>query len=441
MYLITDKTYEAYENITIVNVAEEVDNFSLSDIEVTKTAVDESIRISVSGTVMSYRSDSVVDISLYFDGETEPHSVLSADVLAFIPSAYSFDVDDVEDFRSVRVALTGKDGLSLDDEVVYYNVEFENSSRTLLVSDTPFFLRAALIAAGNSQITVMDPDDYEEGDHTGYDLFVFEKFAPQELPADGAVWFVNPQSGIAGSNFSFQGAQSAPREGIVYSNSTNSGVRKLLEGVPGAEARTEYELKQYVRCGLGAKFSTLLSCEGSPLLFTGATEGGAREVVFAFDPKDSAPFVLSADFNILVDNLLDYTFPPVVEETGYVCGDTLAVNVIAGCNSIRILSPKGKESFPDTSVTTVEYTLNEVGTYTVEMVMTDGSMRTINIYSSLPESERVPNETEAMRVIYGEKERSTRDGVYDDLLYLFIILALLAAAEYGVYCYEQHQLR
>ncbi len=440
VYLITDKRYEGTENVTVVNVAEErADNFSLSDIEVVTTPTENSSHITVSGTVMSYVNDGDVEISLYFDDETEPHATVPLEVLALIPSAYTFEVDDVADFRAVRVTLGTEDGLSLDDEAVYYNVEFENSSRTLLVSERPFFLKAALIAAGTSQVTVIDPSEYEG--QTGYDLFVFEQFMPETLPADGAVWFVNPQSGVAGSNFSYQGSQSAPREGLAYSNSTNSGVRNLLEGVPGAAARTEYELKQYVKCGLGAKFSILLTCEGNPMLFTGATESGAREVVFAFDPRDSAPFILSADFNVLVDNLLDYTFPPVVEETGYVCGETLAVNVVAGCTSMRIVSPNGKESFPDTSVPIVEYTLNEVGTYDIELYMADGSVRTINVYSSLAEAERAPSETEAMRVIYGTPESGGRDGVYDDLLYLFIILALLAAAEYGVYCYEQYQLR
>ena len=33
------------------------------------------------------------------------------------------------------------------------------------------------------------------------------------------------------------------------------------------------------------------------------------------------------------------------------------------------------------------------------------------------------------------------DGIYDPILWLFIALALVFLADWGVYCYEKHQLR
>ena len=41
----------------------------------------------------------------------------------------------------------------------------------------------------------------------------------------------------------------------------------------------------------------------------------------------------------------------------------------------------------------------------------------------------------------GVKEKNYRDGIYDKLIVLFVILAVIYMADWMVYCYEQYQLR
>ena len=43
--------------------------------------------------------------------------------------------------------------------------------------------------------------------------------------------------------------------------------------------------------------------------------------------------------------------------------------------------------------------------------------------------------------LVGIKENNYRDGIYDELIILFIILAVIYMADWMVYCYEQYQLR
>ena len=442
-YLITDKDYQQHDNIEIIKVFSEVDNYFVTDVKYDYIANG----LKVSGTAASYAGNVTLTVELYFDGletayDTQTINLMqSAQTTAessdgtYSNASFEFVCEGVNDFASLRVVIPEKDALSDDNEVIIYNVSYENMSKTLLVSDYPFYVEAALRAAGNSQVEVISPDEYKPA--SGYGLYIFDEFTPEALPKDGAVWFISPQKSLAGTNFSFQSSEIVPMEKVKYSTSTSTRVGNLLHGV----SKTDFDLLYYVKCGLAGNFTTLMTCDGNPLLFVGYNTYGQREVVFAFDPKDSAPFILSTDYTLLVSNLLNYSFPSVIENTSFYCGETLEINVISGCDSIKIETPLGKESYPDMSEAICEYELTEVGTYKIILTMTDRSVSEYNVYSSLPKEECIPLVKEYAFSIIGEAGDDKFDGIYDDLLILFIVLALIAAADYGVYCYEQYQLR
>ena len=441
-YLITDKDYQQQQNVEIIRIYSQAENYSVSDVKF--EFINTGLRVS--GMATSYASDVTLTVDLFlndsekaFDSKklnlTRTLQDSEEDDEIYSKAPFEFICDGVKDFASLKVVIPENDALLEDNEVIIYNVERENMSKTLLVSEYPFFIEAALRSAGNSQVDVVEPDKYTPT--SGYGLYIFDEFTPEALPEEGSVWFISPQSGLSGTNFSFQGGEIVPTEKVKYSTSTSSKVTNLLQGV----SKTDFDLYYYSKCGLQGNFTTLLTCESNPLLFVGSNAYGQREVVFAFDPKDSAPFILSPDFTILISNLLNYSFPSVIENTSYFCGDVLEVNVIAGCDNIKIETPLGKESYPDMSEAICEYELTEIGSYKIILTMNDRSVREFNVYVSLPESERVPIVQEDSFIILGEAGNEKFDGIYDDLLILFIILALIAAADYGVYCYEQYQLR
>jgi hypothetical protein len=68
-------------------------------------------------------------------------------------------------------------------------------------------------------------------------------------------------------------------------------------------------------------------------------------------------------------------------------------------------------------------------------------LRTVQVYANMPTAECATSVSEQSFEIYGEAGDQKHDGVYDDLMYLFIILAVLFIADWMVYCYEQYQLR
>ena len=109
-------------------------------------------------------------------------------------------------------------------------------------------------------------------------------------------------------------------------------------------------------------------------------------------------------------------------------------------SSIRVDTPLGKIEYLDTGTDLVEYGLTEVGVYTLTLMF--GNMpRVVNLFSAMPEEERATTvAAETAFVVNGEAGGGMRDGVYDNLLIMFIVLAVLILADWVVYCYEQYQL-
>ena len=176
------------------------------------------------------------------------------------------------------------------------------------------------------------------------------------------------------------------------------------------------------------------------MIFTGTNAYGNREVVFAFDLHNS-DFPLLADYVTLVKNMLDFSFPIVVEDTLYTCGEDAVINVISGCTSIHVETPSGKSKSLSTLNSISELKLDEVGTYKIKATIGD-EIREFRIYSEFPDEEKDPvTEQERKIGIDGTASEEGLDGIYDKLIIFFICLAVIIAADWVVYCYEKYQLR
>lgn len=435
-YLFTDKDYTFTDNVTVVNVADDVDNYAVKDVSYELSGS----KLRITGTAVSYLGESDVTVELYFDGESEMYDSLT--VRADGDGTDFEFVCDKASFGFFTVALADKDALDLDNEVVIYDVAYQNISDVLLVSESPFFMRAALASVGINKVDFKTIDEYEG--NTGYGLYIFDTFMPEKLPADGAVWFINPKSTLAGTNFSFQG-EVEPRADARYSTSSETEVMTLLSGIVDASDRVNslktFTVNSYDKCRLNGKFYELAYCDNNPILFAGTNTYGNREAVFAFDIHN-AQLALSVDLSILVKNLISYSFPTsIIDGTEYYCGDTVMINVLASCTDIRVELPSGEEDGVIPSDTICKYKLTEVGVYKIVLVMSDNSERSINVFAALPEEERLPFITGGAFSISGSPENELTEGLVETLLYIFIILAVLAVADYGLYCYEQYQLR
>ncbi len=429
-YFFTDNYYSEHDGVEIVNVGSQNDiNYSVNDVEGKLLGGT----LTVNANVNSHNGDAALTVELYMNGGTAPAQTKSVFVTEGTPSPVEFSVS-ASNYSSFRVVISDKDALAADNEFISYNQKSESAYDILIVSETPFFLEAALDVLTDSNVDVVTPDKYTGQE--GYGLYIFHTFTPDILP-DAAVWLINSSKSVADSGFGIRGiVELDTPDQIVKSASTASAARKLLEGVDGKNIF----ISEYIKySGMYTKFTTLFSYDSNPLIFAGVNALGNREVVVGFD-LHKADFSLSADFVPLVGSLLSYSCPDVLDKTGYTAGEDVNINITANVTNVKGISPDGEEIYIDASTDTGILHLDKVGTYTVR-VTTPDSVEEYKLYSGAPEEESAVASQEAAFSLIGEREFIKTDGEYDPIIIIFVLLALVFSADWMVYCYEKYQLR
>ncbi len=442
IYLITDKAFDSVRNVELIRISQAQENYAVSDL----AYFLQNQKLIVTGKAVSYESDATLSLLLEVKNnagdlytqeipELQVQGLKGADVKD-APTNIRFEVDNPS-FKSLKVTLKNEDGLPLDNESMLYDVNSvdDEDNKVLIVSEDKFFLERALGA-------IVEVDEARSiSEYKGkiventYQLVVFEGIVPEELP-DTPVWFVNPSSDVTGCGFSVVGKSPQAYSRLAeYSASTSTRVQELLKEI----VKSDVYLLEYVECNFYRSFQTLLSLDGDPLISVGTNAKNKRQVVFSFDFHQSN-FPLTVDYATIIRNLWKYSHPTMVTQTSYECGEILSINVFSDSTGLRIETPSGKISYLDTSSDLAEYTLTEVGTYTITQVQSSET-RTSNVYSNIPKEERISTTKEEAFVLEGTPSKERRDGIYDDLIVLLIILTVIFLADWGVYCYEQHQLR
>ncbi len=429
IYLVTDRYYETTNNMTLVHVGSEVENYAVSGL--TYTYVDKLL--TVNGYVTSYSSDATLTTELYVNGNADP--ITMGVVVTSQGKDTPFQLTArVNDFSELRVSIVEDDGYALDNTQEVFDIESENSYNTLIVSETPFFIESMLDALLNARMDVVSLAEYSG--QQGYGLYVFDGFTPNEMPTDGAVWLFNQTASLEDSGFSVQGELTfAKGEPLEPSGSTASSLKELTEGMSG----DEIYVSRLMKYGMYRNFNVIMSYQGNPAIFAGTNALGNREVVFAFDLR-SSNLPLLYDFTVLMNNLVKYSFPEIIETTSYYCGDEITINVPANCESIRVDAPSGDSSYVSTESATARFVPTEVGVYTVTMNVAN-TQREFKIFTAVNEEERLPVVAELELSLQGEATPGGFDGKYDALMAVFIALAVIFVADWMVYCYEKYQLR
>lgn len=426
-YLVTDKQYTS-NNVEIINVSNNESNYSVID---TNYLIIDS-KLQISGHVISYTNDTTLNLDIYVNDLLE--GTVNVDVIKGQEAEFNFESETLS-FESIKVVIKNEDSLSLDNTNIIYNLEKKLEYKALIISDNPFYLYNAITTVGNADVFVISPSNYSEN-IVGFDLYIFDSFTPTNLPSDGTIWLFGVEDSINGAGFSVKDIiEDEDGFKLSYPNNSTALYKTLTNGL----SKEDIYVCKYVKYGLYKNFTTLLTYEGNPIVFTGLTDKGCREVVFAFDLHDSN-LPLLMDYLLFTKNLLDYSFPEILEKSLYTCGDIVEVNVLSNCDSIRIESPKGNISYLDTSLEIADFVVSEAGTYNITVVIGD-EVKEIQIYVSLPTNESFNDEEIQEMSLQGELENNYSDGIYNKLIIFFIILAVIYLADWVVYCYEQNHLR
>lgn len=452
-YLYTDKNYTV-ENINLINVGNNEANYAIVD---GKYQINNGYTnsegnyvkgtIKFSGNVISYTNDSKIDLELYVDEELIDE--MSVDVKSSEQYEYAFEVE-LSTFRKARIHIKNEDSLALDNDYELYNISEEQDYKALIVSDNEFYLQSILKVYDKVKtIDIIKPSTYSNS-YSGYNLYIFDSYSPDSLPTDGTIWFFNPKKSITGSRFSYRNSidlnennTDSKYEGKELIQATVYGEeKKLVEGLIKTDGKDENKYGLYVMkyniYGINKNFTTLFTCDDNPIIFTGVSQYGNREVVFGFDLHNSN-LPLSYNYIRLMSNLLDYSFPTVLEKSNYVCGDSALINLLPNTKSIKITSPSNSTRYIDVNSATSSFLLTEIGNYNVSITLENNTVMELNIYSSYPLEENTDTTIDILKLV-GQPENNYSDGRYDNLIILFILLGLLFVADWMVYCYEQHQL-
>ncbi|MBO5287527.1 MAG: VWA domain-containing protein [Clostridia bacterium] len=429
IYLATDKGYTKHDNIEVIDVGSPGnDNYGIFDVKYNLLGGE----LSVDAQVASYNKDAEVVVKLSIDGaeatefKFEVKAGEKTPINLKAPCTY---------FEQFKVELGNNDGYMLDNSVITYNMKSDKTYSILIVSDEGFFFEAVIDALVDSRVETVTFAEYEKMTET-YGLYIFDSCTPKSLP-DGAVWLINADESIPNSGFGVRGRIEVPGGDVISkSSSSATNVRHLLRGV----GNSEIYLTKYVKySGMYLNFHTLYTYESNPIIFAGANGLGHRQVVCGFDLHTS-DFALTTDFVILMRNFLEYSFPNVIERTGYTVGEDAIVNIVANAENLKALSPSGRDIYIDTDGASALLALDEVGTYTISMSL-GGVDTNYRIYSCADPTESEPVFEDGELTISGERTYSNIDGEYDPMTLLFICLAILFFADWGVYCYEKYQLR
>ncbi len=435
-YLVTDTEHLVNENIRLINVAGEEKNLGVGNIAY--NIADGKINVVGDLTAFSNATDGeAVAVRLYVDGAETPAAETQAVVFQGEPARFQLTCDG-EYFESLRVVAQTEDDLTIDDETVIYNVQADDSYTVLLVSNWPLFLKSALRAVGHNNITAVTPSEYNElyANSGGFGLYIFESYTPDVMPKDGAVWVINPKKSSNDAGFSVQDIVDIDGPGkLDITTSSTSLAKQFTDRLE----RDDVYLSSFVKCGLYRNFTTIYSYNGIPVVFAGTNAHGNREVVFAFDLHNST-LPMMYDFVVMISNCLKYSFPAVVEDVNLYVGDTARINVLANCESIRVDSPLKNVTYLALENATSDLLLKEAGVYTITATVA-GQERVFRLHAALPEAERQVVASSQEISLQGEAQNGGFDGEYNPLPILFIILALIFVADWGVYCYEKYQLR
>ena len=426
-YFVTDTDYESVKNIEVINTALDEVNYSIDNIEYQFTASE----LLVSGEAFIYGKDSAEIVIQLIVDDREPIEQ-RVTVKKGEPVTFSFN-STATYFESLTVKIKDEDALALDNTYIAYDVKSTSIYNVLVVSDRPFFIEAVIKNLGFRNVAVLNSKQYKG--QTGFGLYVFDSLELDSVPTDGTVWLINPVKAPDNTGFGIKDTVTLAEgeEGkLQLSDSSSSVVEKLSKDVKC----NEIYISKYLECGLYRSFSNVLTYNQVPLLFAGQTTSGNREVVFAFDIHDSN-ITMTTDYVILMSNLLNYSFPDIVDQVNYTVGDEAEINVPAGTESIKVESPKGNTIYLNTSSAVASFEVTEVGTY---KVILDSSSE-IKLYSSLSENESEVKPTATGLELQGEADNKGLDGIYDTLMVIFIILAVIFSADWMVYCYEKYQLR
>ena len=408
--LYTDKEVKVEDGLETFNVADTSKNYAISDLRVSAIEENETPAILLEADVNSFNEDTELEVEFFLNDESlkTVKGEVKKNELATLSLKITDNIDKFANYSSIKAQILNEDYLKEDSEFIIYNSTDFDTTSVLIVSNSPFYFESVFkaLSYNNTRVSyaVIPPMLYSfSGGTVAYDIVIFDGYSPEKLPTDSAVWLFNCGESIPDSGFYVQKEYTVEDPGIKasYANNTDD-----------------------------------LSYDNLPFIFAGRNEFNQKEIVFNFDLHNSN-LPLLADFIILMRNCITYSNPLILTDFNYNVNDKVTFTFPDTAINCEITTPSGKEEYLS-AIDIETYTLNEVGTYSVNVDLATGKSRKINIFSAFPLEERNPNVVEENTYsIVLNTEVPKADRIFEALLVVVIISLILLLADWMLYSHEQ----
>ena len=440
--LYTDKDVKTIDGFTSVNVSDTNKNYAINDLRINDVKVEEKKYALFEADVISYSEDTTLEVEFFLNEKSigTVEQEVKQNELTTVSLELPNENGEYSVYSSVKALIKNGDYLKEDSEFILYATNDTEATNVLIVSYSPFYFESAFNALNQNNLkisyTTVAPFVYDMTSGTvGYDVVIFDGYAPSRLPVDSTVWLFNTGESIPNSGFYVQKELTVEDPGIkaTYSNNNDD---LLYQELTKNLVKREITIKTYMRYTLTSRFTTILSYDNLPFIFAGRNEFEQKQIVFNFDLHNS-DFPLKADFIILMRNLINYSNPSVVTDFNYMVSDEVALNFPDTAISCEIETPSGEVNYLD-SHDIQTYTLDEVGTYVVKVESATGKTIEINLFSAFPNNERNPQiEDLNSYTITLNADAPKADRIFEALLVVVIIALIFLLADWMVYSHEQ----
>lgn len=438
IYLYTDKSYEENESIKVIDVSEAAWNVAVHSLTSSRA---ENREIIFTAELASYGQDTAATVVLYVDGVLADAQMVG--LLSDIPTMVDFTGLGIRQYEEARLYVEAADAISADNEY-HLSGGTEKTYEVLLVSEEPTFLEAALFTFDNVNVTtVASFDELDQGNQylqdgtvveeipsTGYDLYVYDRLMPKELPGDGAVWMFAPESVPKGVTFKLGGSVVSEAYLELSPDSGTEVYKTLSKEVSVAEVY----INEYVEISSALGFETVFTCNDAPVILAGES-GEVRVMLFAFE-LGASNLSLRVAFPALIYNMMEYSLCPLLEATVYEVGEEVTLNKVNGAVMASVKGSAAASVTKNYVRMPASFTADEPGLFLVTQIMADESVEEAKYFVHLSKEEsNITAAGGSLPVIDGTE---TEVSYEKEITWWFVAaLLLLIVVEWGLQYREQ----
>lgn len=325
----------------------------------------------------------------------------------------------------VEISIIEEDDLMVDNKG-WAVLEVLSSARVLLVTGRNTFLEKAVKLRADVKL---DKTTFEQAEGMeGYQLYIYDGYLPEELPRDGSILIFNPRSSEKEGTFLKVGEEFTP--GSVRLRGSSS-YQELVQYIHPEQ----FHIAKAVSVEPPAWTQTILDDGENPLFLAGEL-GNQRIAIFTFDIHNS-DLPLKTDFPILIQNLMEWMLPRVVEQdVQKFSGEELSINPLPHAEQLYVITPSGEaiQAAPPFPVAPFNDT-EEIGVYKLEQILGEEKVRSyFTVHIPVHEESNLRQSGEALEVeSQGRNQEmipTARREIWNILIWLVLALIL---AEWWVY--------